>query len=94
MDSFLSNGIPEVQCNPSTLFCLPIWSLFSEIPDGHWLQSPHRSKSRARHYFTYDPSLQRIRLMLASDSPPPPRLSVRLLRDLQNRTVKLNDMTW
>ena len=32
--------------------------------------------------------------MLASDSPPPPRLSVRLLRDLQNRTVKLNDMTW
>ncbi|KAG1137339.1 hypothetical protein G6F37_011427 [Rhizopus arrhizus] len=32
--------------------------------------------------------------MLASDSPPHPRLSARLIRDLQNRTVKLNDMTW
>ncbi|KAG1040050.1 hypothetical protein G6F43_012369 [Rhizopus delemar] len=94
MDSFLSNGMPEVQCNPSTLLCLPICSLFSEIPDGHWLRSPHRSKSRARHYFTHDQSLQRIRPMLASDSPPHPRLSARLLRDLQNRTVKLNEMTW
>ncbi|KAG0780139.1 hypothetical protein G6F21_012267 [Rhizopus arrhizus] len=94
MDSFLSNGMSEVQCNPSTLLYLPICSLFSEIPDGHWLRSPHRSKSQARHYFTYDQSLKRIRPMLASDSPPHPRLSARLLRDLQNRTVKLNDMTW
>ncbi|KAG1041244.1 hypothetical protein G6F43_012130 [Rhizopus delemar] len=94
MDSFLNNGMPEVQCNPSTLLCLPICSLFSEIPDGHWLRSPHRSKSRARHYFTYDQSLKRIRPMLRSDSPSHPRLSARLLRDLQNRTVKLNEMTW
>ncbi|KAG1544709.1 hypothetical protein G6F49_011006 [Rhizopus delemar] len=94
MDSFLSNGIPEAHCNPSTLLCLPICSRFLKIPDGHWLRSSHRSKSRARHYFTYDQSLKRIRPTLASDSPPQPRLSARLLRDLQNRTAKLNEMTW
>jgi hypothetical protein len=94
MDSFLNNDIPEVQCNPFTLLCPPICSLFSEISDGHWLQSPLHSKSRARHYFTYDQSFQRIQPMLASDLSPYPRLSARLLRDLQNCTVKLNDMTW
>ncbi|KAG1049407.1 hypothetical protein G6F43_008267 [Rhizopus delemar] len=30
MDSFLSNGIREAQCIPSTLLCLSIYSLFSE----------------------------------------------------------------
>ncbi|KAG1355678.1 hypothetical protein G6F62_002275 [Rhizopus arrhizus] len=68
--------------------------MFAKLPTTINLRSPHRSKSRARHYFTYDQSLQRIRPMLATDSPPHPRLSARLLRDLQNRTVKLNDMTW
>ncbi|KAG0964173.1 hypothetical protein G6F31_006966 [Rhizopus arrhizus] len=80
MDSFLKKGCSDVQCNPSTLLSLPLLALFSDIPSGHWLLSHNRSKS--------------VRPLLRPDSPPYPRLSGRLVRDLQNRTVTLNNMTW
>ncbi|KAG1271728.1 hypothetical protein G6F65_012202 [Rhizopus arrhizus] len=94
MDSFLQKGSPDVCCNPSTLLSLPLLALFSDIPSGHWLLSHNRSKLQANQFFTYDQSLQRVRPLLRPDSPPYPRLSGRLVRDLQNRTVTLNNMTW
>ncbi|KAG0780006.1 hypothetical protein G6F21_012333 [Rhizopus arrhizus] len=94
MDSFLQKSSPDVCCNPSTLLSLPLLALFSDIPSGHWLLSHNRSKLQANQFFTYDQSLHRVRPLLRPDSPPYPRLSGRLVRDLQNRTVTLNNMTW
>ncbi|KAG1391074.1 hypothetical protein G6F58_012801 [Rhizopus delemar] len=94
MDSFLQKGSPDVFCNPSTLLSLPLLALFLDIPSGHWLLSHNRSKLQANQFFTYDQSLHRVRPLLQPYSPPYPRLSGRLVRDLQNRTVTLNNMTW
>ncbi|KAG1135701.1 hypothetical protein G6F37_012597 [Rhizopus arrhizus] len=94
MDSFLKKGCPDVRCNSSTLLSLPLLALFSDIPSGHWLLSHNRSKLQANQFFTYDQSLHRLRPLLRLDSPPYPRLSGRLVRNLQNRTVTLNNMTW
>ncbi|KAG1456837.1 hypothetical protein G6F46_005112 [Rhizopus delemar] len=49
---------------------------------------------QARLFFTYDTSLQRIRPLLRPDSPHYPRLAAWLLRDLNNRIITLNNMTW
>ncbi|KAG1138258.1 hypothetical protein G6F37_010761 [Rhizopus arrhizus] len=73
---------------------LPLLALFSDIPSDHWLLSHSRSKLQANQFFTYDQSLHRVRPLLRPDSPTYPRLSGRLVRDLQNRTVTLNKMIW
>ncbi|KAG0780710.1 hypothetical protein G6F57_006853 [Rhizopus arrhizus] len=78
MDSFLKKGCSDVQCNPSTLLSLPLLALFSDIPSGHWLLSHNRSKL--------------VRPLPRPDSPLYLRLSGRLVQDLQNRTVTLNNI--
>ncbi|KAG1042538.1 hypothetical protein G6F43_011881 [Rhizopus delemar] len=88
------NRSPDARCNPSTLLNLPLLALFSNIPSNHWLRDRQRTKIQANCFFTYDRSLQRVRPMLQPDNPTHPRLSARLFRDLQNRTVTLNNMTW
>ncbi|KAG1180285.1 hypothetical protein G6F36_010434 [Rhizopus arrhizus] len=94
MDSFLPKRFSMVRCTPATLLCLPLLSLFSHIPDAHWLRKLQRLKMQARLFFTYDISLQCIRPLLRPDSPHYPRLAAWLLRDLNNRIITLNNMTW
>ncbi|KAG1145286.1 hypothetical protein G6F46_005399 [Rhizopus delemar] len=94
MDAFLPNRSPDARCNPSMLLNLPLLALFSDIPSDHWLRDRQRTKIQTSCFFTYDRSLQRARSMLQPDNPTHSRLSARLFRDLQNRTVTLNNMTW
>lgn len=51
MNSFLPQGFDIVRCTPATLLCLPLLSLFSHIPDDHWLRKHQRLKLQARLFF-------------------------------------------
>ncbi|KAG0806624.1 hypothetical protein G6F20_010985 [Rhizopus arrhizus] len=94
MDSFGLDDLPSVTCNVATLFVLPLSSVLALTPEDYWTTKPRHSKLKVSQYFTFDSSFGCIRPQVSIDHPTTPRLAAQLLRDVQNRTVKLNNLIW
>ncbi|KAG1144336.1 hypothetical protein G6F38_006425 [Rhizopus arrhizus] len=94
MDSFGLDDIPSVTCNAATLLVLPLSSVLALTPEDYWTTKPRHSKLKVSQYFTFDSSFGCVRPQVSIDHPTTPRLAAQLLRDVQNRTVKLNNLIW
>jgi hypothetical protein len=64
------------------------------MPEDYWFHNTRHKKLRVNHFFKYDQRMQRVRPLLSPDRPPFPNLARKLLRDVQNRIVKLSDIIW
>jgi hypothetical protein len=50
MNIFLNNGFSDVRCNPSILLRPLLLTLFTDIPENHWLLSHSRSKMQTHRF--------------------------------------------
>ncbi|KAG1140784.1 hypothetical protein G6F37_009191 [Rhizopus arrhizus] len=94
MDSFGLDDLPSVTCNVATLLALPLSSVLALTPEVYWTTKPRHSTLKVSQYFTCDSSFGCVRPQVSIDHPTTPRLAAQLLRDVQNRTVKLNNLIW
>ncbi|KAG0758316.1 hypothetical protein G6F57_010040 [Rhizopus arrhizus] len=94
MDSFGLDDLPSVTCNVATFLVLPLSSVLALTPEDYWTTRPRHSKLKVSQYFTFDSSFGCVRPQVSIDHPTTPRLAAQLLRDVQNRTVKLNNLIW
>ncbi|KAG1468665.1 hypothetical protein G6F56_003703 [Rhizopus delemar] len=94
MDSFGLDELHSVTCNAVTALVLPISSVLALTSEEYWTTKPRHSKLKISQFFTFDRSFGCIRPQVSVDRPSTPRLTAQLLRDVQNRTVKLNNLLW
>ncbi|KAG0978525.1 hypothetical protein G6F29_009263 [Rhizopus arrhizus] len=93
-DSFRPLPLHMAELSPATVLALPLSAVFSLMPEDYWFHNTRHKKLRVYHFFKYDHQMQRVRPLLSPDRPPFPNLARKLLRDVQNRIVKLSDIIW
>ncbi|KAG1369278.1 hypothetical protein G6F61_012466 [Rhizopus arrhizus] len=94
MESFDLEDLQSVSCNAATLLVLPLSSVLALTPEDYWTTKSRHSKLKVSQFFTFDRSFGCFRPQVSIDRPTTPRLAAQLLQDIQNRTVKLNNLIW
>ncbi|KAG1139410.1 hypothetical protein G6F38_009853 [Rhizopus arrhizus] len=92
MDSFDLEDLQTVSCNAATLLVLPLSSVLALTPEDYWTTKSRHNKLKVSQFFTFDRSFGYFRPQVSINRPTAPRLAAQLLRDVQNRTVKLNNL--
>ncbi|KAI8347330.1 hypothetical protein BD560DRAFT_338508 [Blakeslea trispora] len=83
LDLVLKNiDLADTTCTPATLACLPLQSLFTEVPADHWILARRPHILLVGDFFMFDPIRRCFRPLTRSDRPRFPYLSARLWKDL------------
>ncbi|KAI8368658.1 hypothetical protein EDC96DRAFT_574164 [Choanephora cucurbitarum] len=68
LDLILKNvNFANTMCTPATLACLPLHSLFADVPANHWILARRLHIPLVDHFFTFDPIRHCFRPLTRSD---------------------------
>lgn len=89
-DELININPGDILCNSSTFLELPLQAIFMQVQTDNWILRPRQIVFQVKHFLKYDNAVRCFRYIRPDESPPFPRVLMRLVRSVKTGDLRFS----